>query len=66
VAGVIETAWAEYLAWTRGAIPDQYALTEARAWERLQRAVIGPELDDLEPAGDLEPTDDPSVWPEEL
>jgi hypothetical protein len=65
MAGVIETAWAEYLAWTRGAIPDQYALTEARAWERLQRAVIGPELDDLEPADDTT-SDDPGAWPEEL
>ena len=32
-------AWAEYLAWTRGAIPDQYEATEQRAWERLERAL---------------------------
>lgn len=30
-------AWAEYLAWTRNAIPDQYEATEQRAWERLER-----------------------------
>jgi hypothetical protein len=64
-----QRAWSEYLAWTRGAIPNQYELTEARAWERLQRAVIGPTLDALEPAADqLADADDPSTggWPEEL
>ena len=35
-----ERAWNEYLAWTRGAIPSQYELTEERAWSRLQRDVI--------------------------
>ena len=34
-------AWAEYLAWTRGADPREYRLTEERAWARLERALIG-------------------------
>lgn len=47
-----ERAWLEYLAWTRGAIPSQYVLTERRAWERLQRALhpIVADLDGLQPA----------------
>lgn len=31
-------AWAEYLAWANGADPAEYAATEQRAWERLERA----------------------------
>ena len=44
--------WSEYLAWTRGAVPEQYELTERRAWERLQRALhpIVADLDGLQPA----------------
>lgn len=33
-------AWNEYLAWTRGADPDQYEITEQLAWQRLQRAQL--------------------------
>lgn len=33
-------AWTEYLAWTRGADPAEYRLTEERAWTRLQCALI--------------------------
>lgn len=45
-------AWAEYRAWTAGATPGEYERTEARAWERLQRALL-PHLD-LDDALDAE------------
>lgn len=38
-------AWSEYLAWTRGSCPEQYRLTEERAWERLQLALLAVRVD---------------------
>lgn len=35
-----QRAWDEYLAWTRNADPKEYALTEDRAWKRLERALL--------------------------
>lgn len=43
------TAWAEYLAFTRGADPWQYEETEERAWRRLIAALPAEALPVPEP-----------------
>lgn len=62
---VVERAWSEYLAWTRGASPGQYEETELRAWARYQRAVLA-EADKAVGEGVPKELIEPVLPPEEV